>query len=219
MSEPIRVFLVDDHKSVLWGLEQLVASAAPRMRMVGKATNCAEALAGIDAERPDVVLLDLDLGSESGFDLLPRIRDRARVLVLSGARDPELDERVVTQGARGFVNKIQEAQLILRAIEAVHAGELWIERGAMSRVIEAMTRRVASEREREAASGVGRLTPKEREVVAVVVEHRGAPTKVIADALHLSAHTLRNHLASIYQKLDVHNRIDLYTFAKQHGLG
>jgi DNA-binding NarL/FixJ family response regulator len=66
--------------------------------------------------------------------------------------------------------------------------------------------------------GVAALTQKEREVIVAVIEHKGAPSKVIAADLHISPHTLRNHLATIYSKLDVRNRMDLLMYANEHEL-
>lgn len=222
-SRSICVFLVEDHKSVLWGLERLIESGSPKFHLVGQAANCADAMLGIDACDPDIVLLDLDLNGESGLDLLAILRDRPRpkVLILSGSREPEIHEKVVILGARGMVNKSDDASIILRAIDAVHAGELWIDRGAIARVFNKLrqTSPVApSGSDRAPSDPIATLTVKEREVISVVVAFKGAPSKVIAEALHLSQHTLRNHLASIYQKLDVHNRLDLYMYATQHGL-
>ena len=70
---PIRVLLVDDHRSVLWGLEKLIEGERPRMQVVGKATTASEALQMLEAAAPDVVLLDLDLNGQSGLDAIPGI--------------------------------------------------------------------------------------------------------------------------------------------------
>ena len=222
-SGSIGVFLVEDHKSVLWGLERLIESGSPKLHLVGHATNCADAMLGIDTCDPDVVLLDLDLNGESGLDVLAILHDRPRpkVLVLSGSREPEIHEKVVMLGARGMINKSDDASVILRAIDAVQAGELWIDRGAIARVFNKLRQirpDAPSGLDRAPSDPIATLTVKEREVIMVVVAFKGAASKVIAEALHLSQHTLRNHLASIYQKLDVHNRLDLYMYATQHGL-
>lgn len=84
----IRVLLVDDHRTVLWGLGKLIDSAKPRMHVVGTAVSADEALALAVAERPDVVLLDLDLGGSSGLEILSDLLGRcdAKVLILTGAR-------------------------------------------------------------------------------------------------------------------------------------
>jgi two-component system, NarL family, nitrate/nitrite response regulator NarL len=218
--QPIRILLVDDHRSVLWGLEKLIDSAGPSMQVIGKATRCAEALAAVDEYQPDVVLLDAALENENGLDLLRALRGRRapKVLILTGVRDPEMRERAMLWGARGVVYKLESAETILKAIAHVHTGELWLDRATLAKVF-ASTLGAGNDGEGTGpASRDAALTATERRIIASVVRHKGAPRKVVADALHISSHTLRNHLASIYSKLGVHTRLDLFLYAKEHGL-
>ena len=216
----IRVLLVDDHPTVLWGLEKLIDTAKPAMEVVGTATNRADALAAAAQHQPDVVLVDIDLGGDCGLDLLQELlrQCHAKPIIFTGMRESELHERAVLQGARGLVHKMDPAEVILKAIEFVHRGELWLDRAATARVFEAL--RAASEQKQTDTTppGVAALTQKEREVIVAVIEHKGAPSKVIAADLHISPHTLRNHLATIYSKLDVRNRMDLLMYANEHEL-
>lgn len=213
---PISVMLVDDHKSVLWGLEKLIDGEKPRMRVVDSATCSREALSGVQKHRPDVILLDLDLGGESGMSLISKLRafGNTKVVILTGMKNAEMREQAVMEGAAGVVLKTEPAQVILNAIERVHGGELWLDRGTTARVFASLSRRQGS----AAAPADGGLTGSERRVVASVVRYKGAPNKVIADALHISGHTLRNHLASIYGKLGIHRRLELVLYAMEHGL-
>ncbi len=213
----IRVLLVDDHRTVLWGLGKLIDSAQPRMRTVGMAANGAEALAAARSHCPDVVLLDLDLGADNGLEVMAEILRScdAKVLILTGAGDPSLRQHAVLAGAKGIVHKAEPAEVILNAIERVHQGEIWLDRSTTAKVLASLSGQAnAPQDEADAAA----LTRKEREIVAAVVEHKGAPIKVIADRLHLSAHTVRNHLASIYGKLGVRGRLELFMYAQEHGL-
>ncbi|HEU4352565.1 MAG TPA: response regulator, partial [Burkholderiales bacterium] len=97
-AQPIRVLLVDHHRCVLWGFAKLIESARPELELAGIATCASEALAATERHRPQVVLLDLDLGSESGFDLLPHLTSQAAVLILTGVRDLAAHERAVVAG-------------------------------------------------------------------------------------------------------------------------
>jgi DNA-binding NarL/FixJ family response regulator len=217
-TEPaIGVFLVDDHHCVLWGLEKLVAGEQPRMRVSGKAGNRDEAMAGIARSKPDVVVLDLDLGNSSSLDFLPDLLalSEAQVLVLTGARENALLERAIALGARGIVRKEEAADVLIKAIESVHRGGLWLDQAAVARVLGAMTR---PPRPDPNARVVEPLTPKERQIVAAIVARRGTKGDVIADELHMSGHTLRNHLTTIYRKLDVKNRLELVMVALERGL-
>ena len=210
--KPISVFLVDDHRTILWGLERLVESAAPQMAVAGTASSCVEMFAKLSGVRPDVILLDLDLGGESSLDCLERLAQQtsAQVLVLTGSSDTELHQRAVVRGARGVVHKQEPAEILLRAIEKVHNGELWLERAVLGRVMTTLARGQGTDPE---AAKIAALTPKERQIVATVVIEKAAPNKLIAVKLHMSEHTLRNHLTTIYSKLEVTGRMDLYLYA------
>jgi len=218
---PIRVMIVDDHKSVVWGLERLVESAQPLMQMVGTASSCADMLATVCAIKPDVILLDLDLNGESSVDALPDLQrlSQGQVLILTGARDPNLQQAAIMKGARGVIGKDESAEVILRAIERVHAGEVWINRMLMGKVLGAMSSDAGKEASSDPeAAKIASLTPREKDIIRAMVRNRGDKSQVIADALHISEHTLRNHLTVIYDKLGARNRLDLFAYATQHGL-
>lgn len=216
---PIRVFLVDDHRATLWGLERLIDSAADRMRLVGSATSMAELLSSPDSREADVIVLDLDLG---GLDSSTSLADlqrtlNARILVLTGARDLDVHRRAVLAGARGVVRKEEPVDVLLRAIEKVHEGDVWVNRALIGDIMDMLTG--ARPADDEHSARIASLTPKEHEVIAAVVRHRGAKSLIIAEGLGISEHTLRNHLTVIYHKLELHGRLDLYVYAKEHGLG
>ncbi|MDE2254288.1 MAG: response regulator transcription factor [Betaproteobacteria bacterium] len=219
---PIRILLVDDHKCMLWGLDRLIASEHPRMQIVGKAGNRQEIFQALDAVEPDLILLDLDLNGESALDFLGDIQRRtpARVLVLTGLRDPQVHQRAILGGARGVVLKDVPAETILLAIQRVHAGEVWMDRGTMSRLLERLTSGPtgASSSGDPHAARIASLTAKERDIVAALVKKPGAPNKTLADSLCMSDHTLRNHLTAIYDKLGVQNRVALTLYAIEHQL-
>jgi len=217
---PIRVFLIDDHRSILWGLERLIESGKPPMKMVGSATNCADALKEVDAVSPDVFLLDLDLGAESGLDAIPQLiaRTKAKILVLTGLRDKSVHDNAVLAGARGVVEKEASAETILNAISKVHDGQLWLDRTATGRIFVEFSRKGARREADPEQEKIASLTEREREIIAVTAANAGANAKAIADKLHISEHTLRNHLTSIYDKLGVANRLELFAYAHKHTL-
>ncbi len=215
--KPISIFLVDDHKTILWGLERLVESAAPHMTVVGTATSRAELFAQLSAANPDIILLDLDLSGESGLDCLDELAGQtsAQVLVLTSTSDSNMHQQAVMRGARGVIHKQEAAETVLRAIEKIYQGEIWLEPAAIGRVMAAMARGRASDPE---AAKIADLTPKERQTIAALVRGKGARNKVIADEQHISEHTLRNQLTTIYSKLAVNGRLELYLYATAHHL-
>lgn len=218
--KPIRVLLVDDHRSILWGLERLIESEKPRMEIAGKATTVAEAVGLTESARPDVILLDLDLGAENGVDAIPELiaGSRAKVLVLTGIRSPSIHDDAVLAGARGVVGKEDAPENILKAIEKVHQGELWLDRAATGRIFVELSRKGGPEEADPEKQKIASLTARERQIVAAVAGEPGATASTIADRLHISEHTLRNHLTSIYDKLGVANRLELYVYASKHQL-
>ncbi len=216
----IRVLLVDDHRTVLWGLERLIDSARPKMKVVGTASSAVEALEQFEQCTPDVVLLDLDLDGKSGLDLMPVFLHaaKARVLVLSGSRDQALRDAAVRAGARGIVGKEASADQLLKAIEKTAMGELWLDRETLGRVFSSLTVQNGHRPEHgiDAKSG---LTTREHEIVDAITRGSGCSNRELAQQLYISEHTLRNHLTSIYQKLGVANRLELYVYAVKHRLG
>lgn len=219
-SKPIRVFLIDDHASILWGLERLIQSGKPQMEAVGSANGCARALAMLDDAAPDVILLDLDLGRENGVDAIPQLlaKSTAKILILTGVRDKSLHDKAVLAGARGVVEKEASAETILHAIAKVHEGQIWLDRAATGRIFSELSRQGTAQPPDPEQQKIAALTDREREVIALTAQHAGATAKDIAQTLRISDHTLRNHLTSIYSKLGVANRLELFAYAHRHGL-
>ena len=223
LQNTIRVMLIDDHQTMLWGLEKLVQGEAPRMEVVGTARTGADALLLAARLAPDVILLDIDLAGTSSLALIPDLLANgiSRVLILSGTQDADMLDTAVRRGARGILHKGAAPPDVLKAIEKVHKGELWLDHVALGRVLghflqpgAATPAKSDPEAERRAT-----LTAKERKVIHAVVHGNGALNKTIAAQLFISEYTLRNHLTSIYQKLHVANRLELYVYAMRHGLG
>lgn len=140
-ARPIRVLLVDDHQTVLWGLEKLIEGEQPHMQVAGTASTRVDAIAAVRRLQPDVILLDLDLNGENSLDFLPDLVQQvpAKVLVLTGMRGEEYRTRAMMQGARGVVQKEEPAETILQAIERVHNGELWLDRASTANVLTKLT--------------------------------------------------------------------------------
>ncbi|MEQ1837754.1 MAG: response regulator transcription factor [Candidatus Nitrotoga sp.] len=219
MNRTIRVTLVDDHRSLLWGLERLVNSAKPAMEVVGMATNVIEALQLLDTVPTDVIVLDLDLSGESGVRAISPllIKSKAKILVLTGSNDYSLHDAAVLAGARGIVEKASPAESILKAIEKVYEDEMWLSSKATGRIFLELSRRKAPENNNPEQQKIASLTRKERLIAAEVgSDPSSTTTKEIAKRLFISEFTLRNHLTAIYEKLGVANRLELYAYTGKH---
>ncbi len=216
----IRVLLIDDHRSVLWGLEKLIESQQPRMQVIGKFTSFAEASTVLEKLQPDIILLDLDLGVEHGIDVIPRMipLTKAKILILTGSRDTAMHDKAIIAGAKGILEKENSAELILTAIQQVHEGQLWMDQARMGRIIQELSRKKSDEEKSPERKKIDSLTQRERKIVLAVTTRAGATGSDVAKVLHISESTLRNHLSSIYTKLELTNRLELWDYAYKNGL-
>ena len=214
----IRILLVDDHKTMLWGLERLIQAEAPAFTLVGSAGEAAEAVALCAALQPDVVLLDLDLKGSSSLAILPTLLagGATRVVIFSANRDQATLTEAVKLGARGVVGKEAPTEDVLAAVRKVHDGELWIDQSLMQALLGQLT--APAPPANPEAQRIAALTAREREVIGMIVAGKGALNKELAERAFISERTLRNHLSTIYQKLDVANRLELYVYATRNGL-
>lgn len=214
----IRILLVDDHKTMLWGLERLIEAEAPALALVGSAADGAAATALCAELRPDIVLLDLDLKGSSSLEFLPALLANgvSQVVILSANRDQATLTQAVRLGARGVVSKEAPTEEVLQAVRKVHGGELWIDQSLMRALFGQLAAPVAPV-DPELAR-IAALTAREREVIGMLVAGNGALNKELAERAFISERTLRNHLTAIYQKLGVANRLELYVYATRHGL-
>lgn len=222
---PIRVFLAESHQLVLWGLQHLVqASTRPAMHLVGSAMSRADLFSHAALREADLVLFDLHLGGSDSSNMLPRLQGAtpAKVLALS-LPDSQVEQHraAVIGGARGIVAKHQDTGTLLRAIEKVHQGELWLERGLLGDVLEALTGSsppASPPPQDQDTRRIASLTPREHTIVRALGAHPCAKQLVIAEQLGITEHTLRNHLTTIYSKLGVRGRMELHLYATTHHL-
>lgn len=211
-NELIKVQIVDFHQIAVWGICQLL-NQDNRYQVCATASNGQDALKQAINLKPDVIILDPQLGEEDGIELISTLshKTKAKIIVFTGAQNPAILDQAVVKGARGLINKTESNDILLKAIEKIHRGELWLNQNSTSRILQKITQTntpgVSSEQER-----LQGLTPKEDKVTRAIQMHSEKTLKQISENLHISEHTLRNHLASIYNKLGVRNRMELYVF-------
>jgi DNA-binding NarL/FixJ family response regulator len=214
----IKVSIIDDHAIVRAGLRMLLQNS-PRMSVLWEMQTATAAIADNSLPRPDVILLDLDLGVERGLDHLPALLDRfspARVLVLTALPDTQQHLAAVASGASGVVVKAQAPEELLQAVEGVHAGEAWMASSLMTAVMGKLSDAAPAKADPETEK-IARLTPRETEIVSLVSE--GMNGERIAGQLKISEATVRNHLTSILGKLGLANKFELAVYAHRHALG
>ena len=210
--------LVDSQQIVLLGLEKLLSEDKHGIKVVGKADTISEARRQAAQTQPDILLLDLYLGGGKGAELVPLfVKDgRTRVVIYTSERDLATVDRAVFNGARGLVRKEDSLNTLLAAIQKVHDGELWLDRKTTSRIFMEFARAGGQQPTDPVAEKIRMLSRKENHIVSAFAQMPGAPNKKIAEVLCMSEHTLRNQLTSIFNKLDVSGRFELFEFAKLH---
>jgi two-component system nitrate/nitrite response regulator NarL len=218
-TKTIRVLLVDDHQSFMDGLA-MVINTHPRMEIIGMACNSAEALKIYNEQKPGLILLDMDLNGENGMDLLPYLSQQTdtKILMITGLRNLDLHENAISKGARGVILKDESAASILKAIEKVSAGEIWASKTILGRVFEKFTHSPNIGKFDSEAKKIGELTSREREIITTLLSFESSTNEEIADHLCISQSTLKNHLTTIYSKLEVKNRVQLMKYALTHQL-
>jgi DNA-binding NarL/FixJ family response regulator len=195
--------MTGDQPVIRTAIARLIASE-PGMDVIGECFNSNDELAEAMGANPDVVVMDLDLGPRAPETVAQLLATATRcpVLILTGNDDPRGLASALGHGALGVVLKKRPAEVLMRAIRAVRAGEAWLEQSTVASAFRlAQPQRGGNGNDRE------QLTRREAEVVAMV--SMGLPNKKIAELLFISETTVRHHLTSIYSKLSVANRLEL----------
>lgn len=204
----IRVVIADDHVLLLESLSALLSSQ-PDIDVVGKAVNGTAALELVQQERPDVLVLDLFMPENDGFEVLrtlERAETRVAAVVLTGS-ESQLDYvQVVKLGARGLVLKGDSPEKLFTAIRTVAAGDLAFSSDIANQVVNAMATEPRSE-----PTTLARLSERERQIAFLVA--RGLKNKDIAAELTISENTVKRHLQSIFSKTGTRDRLELAVLA------
>jgi DNA-binding NarL/FixJ family response regulator len=213
-TEPIKVVVVDDHPVFRIGMVALLESLS-HIEVVGQAADQAHAVQAVAEHRPDVVLMDLDLGADSGVEATRQIvRDHpgVGVLVITMLGDDDSLFASMRAGARGYLLKGATPHEVERAVRAVANGEVLLGTQVAARAAMYMsgarTRGVVPFPE---------LTDREREVLDLVA--RGLDNQSIARRLVLTPKTVRNYVYAVATKLGVDSRPALVVRAREGGLG
>jgi len=209
----IRVALLADDRITRAGLRILIDREAG-MSVVGEHELMDDPGAVLAAERPHVVLLDVDRSSRDFIpDLIARLAKRTRVIVLTNTPDGEIVTSAFWSGAKGLVRRDQTPAVLLKAIRKVDAGEVWLDRFTIARLFAEFSQGSDAV---DDTPGTGRLTLREHQLVTVVGQ--GFSNSEIAARLRISEATVRNHLTSIFKKLELHSRFELVMYALRQGL-
>lgn len=192
-----KVLLVDDHPIVRQGIRRLIEKD-PGLEVCGEAEDAPEALEIIEAETPDIIVLDLSLKNSSGFDLILDVKQRwekVRILVLSMYNEDVYAERVLRAGASGYIMKQEAPKKVITAIWAVLNGSIYVSEQVSANILQNMAGK------RTAASSVDTLSDRELQVFQMIGE--GLTYPQIAEKLMLSVKTIESHVEHIKDKMNI----------------
>jgi len=212
MTEPIRVLVVDDHVVVRRGIRALLATV-DEVQVVGEAQDGQEALAKIEALRPDVILLDLLMPRMDGIEVTRRTMAKdpeARILVLTSFAADDKVFPAIKAGAIGYLLKDTGPDELVKAIHQVHRGESSLSPAVARKVLQEISRPVSQPLTTEP------LTGREVEVLQIVA--RGMSNQEIAAELMISEATVRTHVSNILSKLHLASRTQAALYALREGL-
>jgi DNA-binding NarL/FixJ family response regulator len=209
----IRVVIADDHPVVRDGLSALLASV-PSVTVAGLAANGREAVQAAVTLRPDVLVMDVQMPEMTGVEAageISRVAPEVAVLMLTMFDDDYSVLAAMRAGARGYVLKGAQQDEIVRAIQAVAAGEAIFGPGVARMVLGLVTSPPAAE------EPFGELTAREREVLDLIAG--GARNTEIARRMAIAPKTVANHISAIFTKLQVADRGEAIILARDAGLG
>jgi DNA-binding NarL/FixJ family response regulator len=193
---------------------QILAASLQRAgghcQVTGTAASASEARAILKRSLPEVALVSPHLaeGPLAGFDLVQEMRDEfpeTRAILLLDSMEPRMVVYSFQVGAKGVFSRDRSVEALAKCIEVVHRGQIWAGTSELEIILQAMAKRKSFEP--LSATGVKLLTSREAEVAALVAE--GLRNREISERLKLSAHTVKNYLYRVYEKLGISSRVEL----------
>ena len=208
----IKVMLVDDHPVVRKGVSSCLARHE-HLQVIAEASDGREAVAKARQLQPNVILMDIDMPHMNGLavtELLRKELPDIKVLILSMHSNTDYVMRIIQSGARGYVLKEAPTEELVRAVDAVHAGEAFFSPEVAHAALNQFVRGVSNQGQDAS------LTAREREVLVQIAE--GLSNKEIASRLGVGVRTVETHRERIMRKLDIHSVAGLTKFAIARGL-
>jgi len=210
--EPIRAVLVDDHPLFRKGLAELFEHDG-RIHVVGVAGSLADARPLL-AQRPDVLIMDLNLPEQNGVEAIQRLREeglRIPVIALTMSDAEDDMAAALRAGARGYLLKSMEPDEVIEAIARAARGEVVVAPAMTAKLV-----RLLDGKPDAASSLMDQLTQREREILACLT--RGKSNKAIAQELDISIDTVKLHVKNVLIKLNLSSRVEAAVYAVRHDL-
>jgi len=210
----IKILLLGE-QSIFRSALRMLLEAEGRLKVVGEASETEKAVEFIAIEKPDLLLVDMpDYG---GKDLMPFLQTlKIPVLMLVGRYDIDLYQQCLKIGISGMIQKEESSETLFKAIGKVCQGEIWFDRTIMGETIRQLLDEKESMIENPKGQTANGLTLREKEVVELIC--KGMKNKLIAESLFITETTVRHHLTSVFNKLEINSRLELVVYAFKNGL-
>lgn len=213
-NSPIKILLIGDY-SIFRSALRMLLETDTSLRVVGEASQLESAHQIISEDAPDLILVDLpDFCGKDHFSFFQNVR--IPVLVLVGQYDIEVYQKCLKIGISGLVLKEERADTLFKAIEKIHGGEIWFDRTIMGETIRQLVNEKQMLYDYPKAHVTNALTERERQVVDLIC--KGMKNKGIADELFITETTVRHHLTSVFNKLEISSRLELVIYAFKNSL-
>lgn len=217
MADKTRIIIVDDHPLFREGIKTIIARSG-QFEIVAEAGTGREGFEKFTELKPDLVLLDISLPDESGMEVARKIRHQSpktRIIILSMHSKIDYIVEAFQSGATGYVVKESAADRLDHALNAVAAGEYFLD-SSISHEVVAKLMNSPSKEAKVNDAGYSQLTAREQEIMRMLAE--GSSKSKIADTLCISIKTVENHRANIMRKLNIHSAMELVRYAAKLGL-
>ncbi len=211
----MKILILDDHTLFREGMKLLLTGLSEDL-IIHDCETMQAALAAVEANQYDLVLLDLNLADTEGLDTLYVVKEKLAdtpIIVLSAEQDPPTIYKAVEQGAMGFITKCATHQELLAAIKLILAGGIFLPREVTSAQSVVSSKPNARNAESDILNA---LSDRQKEVLKYLLQ--GKPNKTISANLHISENTVKAHLSAIFRALGARNRTEAVYFAARAGV-
>jgi two-component system nitrate/nitrite response regulator NarL len=214
----IRIVIIDSHTLIRTGL-RLIVEGHSGMEVVGEAGDANHGMEVVARKKPAIILLNIDPAGSITLDIIRKlysVSNCSKIILLARSDQADILIKAVHEGVLGIVLKTQTPEVLIKAIQMVHKGEVWIERTMIANLLAGLANPQKQIKEDPQTESIAQLTARERQVIQKI--GLGLKNCQIAKQLCLSETTIRHRLTSIYEKLGVSDRLELLVFAHRNRL-
>lgn len=217
MDRQFRILLADDHKLLMEGVRSLLMPYA-HLRVCGMAVSGSAAVSLATSQNPHILLLDLNMPGMNGIEAgraITQLLPSMRIIIYTGDEEQRFLPELIDIGIMGHVRKSDSPQTLLKAIECVRKGEVYLSFPDPGGRVAALLKNTGKTNDARTSDNLATLSPREKEIFGLLID--GQNTKAIAKALSISPRTAETHKYNIFTKLHAESMVDLMKIAIRDG--